>query len=365
MQAGAGRFYLPQLDGLRFVAAALVFVAHTEPVQLVGFRHLQDIGWIGVDLFLALSAFLLTRLLVLEFERTGSIDIRNFFVRRLLRIWPLHWAFVTVMLGLHCYLYPKAVTEGFGFWLSHLFFVNNVLLSTLGFESRLAFTSHLWTVSLEEQFYLVIPLVMGLVLRGRVGPRRLAQGMGVTLLVLMGMRAACVLLRVPYPFVMALPLRGDAIVMGVLLGAAFPKIRRAATGGIKWIMAGVLLVAVVAILPSIEMLGWQQIPGYTVVALACSLLLMGVLRDNFVSRVLSVGVLRYLGKISFGIYVYHVFCMAAGKKIADAIAPGSWCVATLASAALTLSVAALSYQFFEKRFLVIKERFAVVKSRPS
>ncbi len=145
-----------------------------------------------------LSAFLLTRLLVLEHERTGAIDIGNFFIRRLLRIWPLHWAFVTVMLGVHCYLYPDAVAKGVGFWLSHLFFVNNIVLSTLGFESRLAFTSYLWTVSLEEQFYLIIPLVMGLVLRSGVGPRRLTQAVGVALLVRMGRRASCVLLRMPF-----------------------------------------------------------------------------------------------------------------------------------------------------------------------
>ncbi|MEO6245561.1 MAG: acyltransferase family protein, partial [Opitutaceae bacterium] len=118
-------------------------------------------------------------------------------------------------------------------------------------------------------------------------------------------------------------------------------------------------------LPSVEAPEWQQIPGYTLVALGCSLILVGILDDNCVSRALSAGPLRYLGKISFGIYVYHVLCLAAGKKIAGAFAAGSWWVATLASAALTVAVAALSYQFFEKRFLVIKERFAVVKSRPS
>ncbi len=106
-------------------------------------------------------------------------------------------------------------------------------------------------------------------------------------------------------------------------------------------------------------------PCCTLVALAWSLLVVGITEDNVVSRALSIRPLRYLGKISFGLYVYHVFCIAAGKKIASALAPGNWWVASLSAAALTVATAALSYQFFERRFLVVKERFAAVKSRPS
>src|SRR5579863_4606045 len=93
-QAAAGqRFYLPELDVLRFFAFLAVFLFHAPPLGHRGHSFVDDlatIGIFGVDLFFALSAYLITRLLLREREATGRIDIKSFYIRRLLRIWPLY-----------------------------------------------------------------------------------------------------------------------------------------------------------------------------------------------------------------------------------------------------------------------------------
>src|ERR1700681_3727270 len=100
----SNRIYLPQVDGLRFVAAFLVLLSHfrpladsfgTGPLAQV-FARIQQFGWIGVDIFLVLSSFLICLLLDVEKSTFGTVDIRRFYVRRLLRIWPLYFPYFLI-----------------------------------------------------------------------------------------------------------------------------------------------------------------------------------------------------------------------------------------------------------------------------
>jgi peptidoglycan/LPS O-acetylase OafA/YrhL len=364
MQLSARRMYWPQLDGLRFLAAVLVFFAHAPVLPLGIFKLFNRFGWCGVDLFLVLSAFLLTQLLRAEAEKTGTIDIKHFYMRRILRIWPLHWGFVTAMLCVHLLAYRDTIRQAVGFWLSHIFFINNVVLATLGFEKRLAFTSHLWTISLEEQFYLVIPLLVLWFSRRLPDHRKLLLGLGAFLMVLMGARAACALLDMRYPFIWALPLRGDAIGLGLVLGlGSFKDYLNERRSLFCFISGGGILVAS-WYLPSLEAPGWQQVPGFTIMDIGCCLLVAGVMVPNVITAALSNRVFRYFGKISFGIYVYHVLAIAIGKFAMQNAAINSPWLSFAVSLVLTICMASVSYELFEKRFLRLKERFSIIKSRP-
>ncbi len=88
------RFYLPEVDGLRFFAFLLVFIHHFRVSENVFFKYLHEFGWVGVDLFFLLSAFLLTYLLRREYSEKNNINIRFFFIRRVLRIWPLYFIYI-------------------------------------------------------------------------------------------------------------------------------------------------------------------------------------------------------------------------------------------------------------------------------
>ena len=316
-------------------------------------------------MFLVLSAFLLTRLLKAEWDATGATDIKHFYLRRLLRIWPLHWGFVTAMLVLQLAQHPEILREAVGFWLSHILFVNNIVMSVIGFERRLAFSSHLWTISLEEQFYIIVPLVMLLVGRRSVTPRKLAAVFGLVIMVLMGMRAACALLQMPHPFIWVLPLRGDSMVLGMALGLGILDGCLKEHRGVLCFIAGVVVLALASQMPSLWDVGWQQVVGYTIIDTGCVLLVAGVLEQNFISRFLANPIFRYLGKISFGLYVYHILAIAAGTKLSERMFHGNPWVTVLISFALTVMMAATSYHLFERRFLLLKERFSTVKSRPA
>ena len=119
-----------------------------------------------------------------------------------------------------------------------------------------------------------------------------------------------------------------------------------------------------AFMPSFEHPGWSQVLGYTFLDLGCVLMVAGATGEHLVSRLLSNPVFRYLGKISFGIYVYHLITIAACTRLAAHYAGSNPWLIGGTSFAVTILVATLSYSLFERRFLVYKERLTLVKSRP-
>ena len=158
-----GRFYLPELDILRFFAFLWMFFVHasiTFPASDTNARpRIIDAGFYTVDLFFALSAYLLTQLLVRELARRGKADVRAFYLRRVLRIWPLYFSF----LGLAFILsnsfsgspYASSFTARSVYFMAYLFFVGNFANAWLGPPAVIL--SPLWTICTEEQVYLVLP----------------------------------------------------------------------------------------------------------------------------------------------------------------------------------------------------------------
>src|ERR1700677_1497524 len=159
------RFYQPELDGLRFYAFLGVFICHTLPFDGAVYRRFHlPIPWLwgaiaksgaaGVDLFFALSAFLITSILLREREETGAISLRRFYLRRILRIWPLY--FLLIALGV--VLAHTMVKQSLPWYYvaGYLLFVGNWVHAVFGGPNSICFP--LWTVSIEEQFYLVWPL---------------------------------------------------------------------------------------------------------------------------------------------------------------------------------------------------------------
>jgi peptidoglycan/LPS O-acetylase OafA/YrhL len=158
------RFYRPELDGLRFYAFLGVFICHTLPTSEEYYRglHLQ-LPWLwgaavragtsGVDLFFALSAFLITSLLLKERLETGGVSLRLFYIRRILRIWPLY--FLVIALGIQSLPWHLVV--------GYVLFVSNWMYVSLGAVRSIC--APLWTVSIEEQFYIVWPVLVKMLKR--------------------------------------------------------------------------------------------------------------------------------------------------------------------------------------------------------
>src|SRR5580700_9077421 len=165
-----GRFYLPELDLLRFLACTTIFLQHVyqeTPARYFPAMHpdwrgrvVQILGWSGgysVDLFLALSAFLITQLLLREREATGVIDLRRFYIRRILRIWPLYYFFLLVVAVAGIWFEAFHIHAK---WLILCALLSGNIANALWGWTPTFVISHVWTIAIEEQFYLVWPLVV-------------------------------------------------------------------------------------------------------------------------------------------------------------------------------------------------------------
>ena len=163
------RFYHPELDVLRFFAFFLVFLHHSLPHETafytnMGTSHLLasllagigNTGAFGVNLFFVLSSYLITELLIRERQRFGRIDLRAFYIRRILRIWPLYFAFLAFAWVMQWYIPHQHI--GWRAGLAFTLLGGNWWVAFVGFPSSIIFP--LWSVSVEEQFYIFWPVTM-------------------------------------------------------------------------------------------------------------------------------------------------------------------------------------------------------------
>lgn len=356
----AGSFYSPQLDGLRFLAALAVFFHHAPPIAGLGF--LKTYGWAGVDLFLVISAYLLTRLLMLEHGTTGTISLKSFFIRRALRIWPLYLGYVTAITVAAVVTHMTSVGVASYWWLSHLSFSNNILVAVKGY-SVIPFTEHLWTISLEEQAYLVLPFVLAGCLAARPSRRFLLVAGTCVILTLIIARTALVLANAQHPFIWVLPLRADSIVLGSVAALALGTVAPARANVVM--LFGIACLASIALFPSVDVIGLYQVLGFTVTALGCCALTIATQGPGMVlNGVLGSRPMRLLGKVSFGFYVYHNLMLYLVRKLFERLGVASGPAVFLLALALTIAVAIISYNVYEAPFLKLKRRFTIVRSRP-
>ncbi len=160
------KIYLPSLNGVRAIAAGMVIVHHIEMIkseQGIGKYALPgDLGGLGVTLFFVLSGFLITYLLLTEKAQTDTIDVKNFYIRRILRIWPLYYLIFFISFFVFSqYIYPEGLQElQKHYWLKFIlnfFLLANVSHACIG---KVPLGSNLWSVGTEEQFYLLWPLLI-------------------------------------------------------------------------------------------------------------------------------------------------------------------------------------------------------------
>ena len=395
-ESGRGkRFYAPELDVLRFGAFMLVFCRHIV-TSLGDARHvaadesakplaaqagtvavtsrwvvlqevLQSLDF-GVCLFFFLSSFLITRLLLMERKATGMVAVRNFYVRRILRIWPLYFVFLLAVVVLSHWLPMLRVSPSR--LLVAVLFVSNWAAVFHGWQSIAI--QPLWSVSVEEQFYAVWPWIARYGRKAIIGGSlMLIAGFAVTLLVLSQVPDLEVTATLPNTMVQALFLAGGALTACY----AHPENRRWSDstrvlmifgGFAAWIIASAGFHVVRTISPGVGSL----LLGYLFVLLGVALIFNGVAGWN--RRELPAWLIQ-LGRMSYGLYVFHVAVLLALYNVAPGVqqmwhvAPSPYATVAAVSMlgfALTVGLAFLSYRFLELPFLRLKDRFAVIASRP-
>jgi peptidoglycan/LPS O-acetylase OafA/YrhL len=367
-------YYRPELDALRFFAFLCVFCFHLTYYLPNGLllSRVRNIGVFGVPVFFLLSAFLITELLLRERQRLGKIHVRAFYMRRILRIWPLYFAAFFGLAVLNLVL-PGVGTDDPRAWLAFTFFAGNWYIFHHGWVA--VAVDPLWSISVEEQFYLVIPVLVAF------GGRRI---LFIVSYVLLALAYLMVLLYAPHPkwgdtrewtnsFVhfqffsagtlIALLLRGRLIRLAVpvrLVGFVI--------GFCCW-LAAVLCFHVrdreLQSSPAGTIAGWLLVLAGATLFFLCSF----STPSQWIPKWLS-----YLGRISYGLYVVHslvlfvVFAKAApymhrrfaGGHLPEAIAD---CLAAVVVLALSIGLAHLSFQYFERPILRFKKRFTFIPAR--
>lgn len=362
------RAYRPELDAIRFLAFLLVFFFHVCSYASVHSSHwhllasLAVTGAAGLCLFFALSAFLITEILLAEREKSSRISVRKFYIRRILRIWPLYFFAISLGIGIAFITHRPGDATGF-IW--YLLFAGNLYCSFWGWLAN-PFAS-LWTISIEEQFYLLWPWAM------RFFSRR---GLMLCALVFILAANGSLYFLAGCPgdserFAWASTLvQFEMFATGILLALSSPKLPRNRPGfGVVLALAGPLLWFAAnyrfhsSLLANGTRAGASEmIMRYGLYALGCAALLQGfcMIGPSHIPRWAA-----YLGKISYGLYVYHLLAVEFVDVLFAAWHGFAiWILRTLLALLLTVAAAILSYAFLESPFLRLKRRFEIVHSRP-
>ena len=320
--------YKPQLDGLRFLAFLAVFYFHARP-------GLFPYGPEGVRVFFTLSGFLITRILVLGESGDLRADLRRFYLRRTLRIFPLYYAVVAV-------LWASGKLPGIGWYLSYLYNIRVAVEHDWGGP-----VGHCWTLCVEEQFYILYPLALLLT------PPRFRLLLLGCLLVGSKVFQAYAHSRLSIPWSMfLLPYCGEALAWGCSAGLIELRLKAGRWEGPTCLLLGLpLLVACrsrpewVAHPPGLALI-LGSLSGFGV---GSALVVFGLWRttDRRIVGILAWRPMAYLGKISYGLYVYHLLVIEGAWL---EYLPESYLFRSrlaIGELLLTIGIASLSWRFFE------------------
>ena len=354
-------FYRPELDALRLFAFFSVFLAH-GPRFIFGFRApwwehriaeyyslVAESGIFGLCLFFFLSSFLITELLLREVEKTGSVHLKSFYTRRILRIWPLYYLGVAIGITVG-FLMPRE----FGMSHHQVFYLV-FLVGYLGGSFYSNPMGPLWSISVEELFYLVWPM-----------------------LAKFGRRTICLVSISLVPFALGIvaitknwynPLghfiffaTGGLLALILHERPSFPS--NLQRSGLLFLGIAVWIVARFEL--AIKPTSFVYAACYLFVDVGCVLIFLAIFRlpGHYLPKQII-----YLGQISYGLYVFHLLCFTfVGRSVIRNV-PGSQhellrVPETLAiTLAITMVIAALSFRYFESPFLKLKRRFEFIRTR--
>jgi len=372
--------YLPGLNALRFFAAFLVIITHIELLKgQLGFKNSWDLlekfnlGGLGVYFFFVLSGYLITYLLIHEKEKTGTIQIKAFYLRRLLRIWPLYYLITVLAFFILPHFEMMQVP-----WLQQFhesnFTVNLALfllmLPNLAFALNPAVphAGQLWSIGVEEQFYLIWPILFK-------KTKNLLRLLVFLIVGVLGIKVLFILLLnsgiIPHSENMiALKKfiamsKFECMIIGAF-GAYIVKNHSERILDIVYqpIIFGISFLS----LPLMNYFSPKifndviHLP-YSVVFI---IIILNVSTNNKGLKLLENNVFNFLGKISYGLYMYHmmivVFVIQIVTKNGVEIGKMENILIYICSIGLSILVSWISYRYFETPFLKLKSKFTIVKS---
>jgi peptidoglycan/LPS O-acetylase OafA/YrhL len=343
--------HLPALDGLRALAVVMVILSHFG---------LPALGGLGVTIFFVLSGFLITWLLIKECDSTGSVSLRDFYARRALRIFPAYYAFLALSITVDL---KRGDARILPIVLPAMFYYTNYFNALMGHSS--SSVAHAWSLAVEEQFYLLWPAAF--ILLSARGARALVRGLAFAIAAVACWRSYAYL-RLgfgPSYVYNAFDCRFDCLAAGCLLAVACGHERfRSAMDACARACGGLPVLAAASLLPLIEIAGdrYRYTFGFTVEALiiAFAIAQLLVLHAGTPWKFLDARPTRSLGRVSYGMYLYHQWGLGIGHHLAN----GPRWLELSAGLAATILLATGSYFVIERPFLSLKTSLSRVMPRP-
>jgi peptidoglycan/LPS O-acetylase OafA/YrhL len=355
----ANRPYYPALDGLRGVAILLVVLHHN-----FGFIQQSYFGWLGVDLFFVLSGFLITDILLTAVGKPNALI--NFYMRRILRIFPLYY--LTLILFL--FILPAFTQKiNWNYYIENQFFLWTYLQNWLYIfkdPDHAQILNHYWSLAVEEQFYIFWPVAIILIKK----PKYLLWFISILLLLVVVFRCGLWIYKIeklPY-----YNLYTFSRIDGICIGCIMALLKYIKTDFIERNMA--FIVSAFALLNflfyylnsrSSFSFPYLAFIGYTTFAMMFGILVYEAAgnRSKIINAIFDIGVLKFFGRISYSFYIFHwpvylIFSTYLAGTIKDKFPgiPGQFAIAVIATL-LAAVISWLSRQYFESYFLKLKTRY--------
>lgn len=359
----ATRSYYPALDGLRGVAILLVIFLHN-----FDFTNYFFFGWLGVDLFFVLSGFLITETLLKTVDKPNFL--RNFYVRRILRIFPLYYLILIICLLILPLI--KSLHFDFSYYTNNQFWLWTYLQNWL-YSFREPYGDkillHTWSLAVEEQFYLIWPITVLLIRK----PKALLI-VAITILLFAGFaryavwsyQAEDLAYSSLYTFT-----RIDGLCIGSMLALLMcinPDFLRKYTALVVLLMAAINFGFYFINNRRSFTLPYLAFVGYTTFAVLFGILVYEAVmgKSKLIMFLLNNRFLKFFGKISYGLYVYHwpvyilFYVFLRNLMVAENLAayPTAELTSSIIVTIISILISMISYNYFEKPFLKLKGRFS-------
>ncbi|HCR71967.1 MAG TPA: hypothetical protein DIW23_11025 [Anaerolineae bacterium] len=348
-------FYYPQLDGLRFFAFLLVFIHNAPHLESVAiWKSLHEYGWIGVDIFFCLSAFLITKLLMLEYNQSKTIKKWDFYIRRVLKIYPIYLLYILIALFLS---YKKTGWDQITLQILSLFTFTFNYVYILIFPKAVVLFVHLWTISFEAQFYLIAPYLVKYI---KEIPNK-TKWILFILILIAGLLIRTILIqnKLYYPVIYLLPFSHlDAMLGGIIIGSGIADKIINKTTTFIYLFLILLISYSISYLPNINEYKLGLILTYLFSGILSTLIIAMFSKNgtSILIKLFSLPLFVYLGKISYGLYIFHLL----GNSITREFLPISHISIVFPIGLIsTIFLASLSYYSIEKYFRAISTRYKI------
>lgn len=359
--------YFKKLDSLRMIAFLVVYSSHTfyhtlEMINMTEFiRPIFGQGAQGVRLFFVISGFLITYLLLIEYEFNYKINIKNFYIRRTLRIWPLYY--LILLVGIYILPNISGIFKFCGDPFMNLFFLNNFNI----FETGNCFNPHIliaWSVAIEEQFYLIWPIIFYFGVKKKILPLICISGFIFSYLysVFIDYNYFSSICNINY------------LLIGCYGACLYKKYFKDINN--SWIKSNYFLCFLIAFLCFVtiilsnfseEFIDFIYIKEILYPIIYLLIVLYCVSNDSSFNR--KGKTFSSLGKYTYGMYLYHPLIVLFIKIIFDKLKwdylndPILSFNVVILSLISTIIISIISYEYFEKIFLNFKQKFSTVKTR--